>query len=72
MFDSMKTLLPRRIITKRELGLLSASLRPVRSFEEVGQIMGLSSTAVSNIENSALRKIIMALNPPQAKRRRQR
>jgi DNA-directed RNA polymerase sigma subunit (sigma70/sigma32) len=72
MFDSMKTLLPRRIITKRELGLLSASLRPVRSFEEVGQIMGLSSTAVSNIENSALRKIIMALNPPQAKRRRPR
>ena len=56
--------LRRRKVTRRELGLVSASLRPIRSCEEVGRLMGLSTTVVFNLESSALRKIIIALHSP--------
>jgi hypothetical protein len=68
----MNTTKNRRRITKQQLGVLSESLRPIRSFQEVSQIMNLSITSVSKLENSALRKIIMALNPPSLDRRRKK
>ncbi len=42
-------------------GRLSETLRPLRSQQEVGAILGCSAELVAQIERSALRKIIYAL-----------
>jgi len=72
MFDTMNAPKACWKMTKSELGLLSAALRPLRTCEEVGQIMGLSASAIYKIENSALRKIIRAFHPPPPKEARKK
>jgi DNA-directed RNA polymerase sigma subunit (sigma70/sigma32) len=44
-----------------EIDHLSNSLKPMRSCEEVAQILGCSESLVRQIEHSALRKIIRAM-----------
>ena len=52
---------PRWNVSQGDLGHLSAALRPMRTREEVAELMGVSVTLVCQLENSALRKIVRAL-----------
>lgn len=45
-------------LLQEDIGHLSAALKPVRSCEEVGRMMGVSATTVAKLEKSALLKII--------------
>jgi hypothetical protein len=40
---------------------LSAELRPIRSSREVGEMLGISTSLVCQIERNALRKIVRSL-----------
>jgi DNA-directed RNA polymerase sigma subunit (sigma70/sigma32) len=48
-------------VTQNDAGRLAAFLRPVRTREEVGRILGCSPDLIMQIEASALRKIISAM-----------
>jgi DNA-directed RNA polymerase specialized sigma subunit len=48
-------------LSQTDIEHLSAALKPVRTSREVGAILGLSTSLVCQLENSALRKIVRAL-----------
>lgn len=49
-------------LAQGDIDRLSATLRPVRSRAEVAEMMGVSVTLVSELEKSALSKLIRAIN----------
>ncbi|MGP8199923.1 MAG: hypothetical protein ACLQU4_10515 [Limisphaerales bacterium] len=48
-------------VSQSDLEHLSVALKPMRSSREVAAILGVSTSLVCKIENSALRKIVRAL-----------
>jgi DNA-directed RNA polymerase sigma subunit (sigma70/sigma32) len=58
----MKLLNVRWGLLQDDIDHLSVALNPIRSHQEVAAILGLSASAVRQIETSALRKIIRAMN----------
>jgi len=48
-------------LLRRDVGHLSAALRPIRTSQEVAEILGVSASQVCQLENSALRKIVRAV-----------
>jgi hypothetical protein len=54
-------------VSQIDLEYLSKTIRPVRSSREVAVILGLSTSLVCQIENSALRKIVRAMKRLEAK-----
>jgi hypothetical protein len=53
-------------LSKAGIGRLSMSLKPIRTSREVAKILGVSTSLVCQIENSALRKIVRALKAMEA------
>jgi hypothetical protein len=62
----MKTHAVRWRLSQGDIDHLSAALKPVRSSREVAEMLGLSTSLVCQIENSALRKIVRALKALEA------
>jgi len=48
-------------LSQGDIGDLSMALKPIRSYEEVGKILGCSDSLVRQLETSALRKIVRAM-----------
>jgi len=48
-------------VAQDDIGRLSETLRPIRSQEEVAELLGCSPALVGQLERSALRKIMRAL-----------
>jgi DNA-directed RNA polymerase specialized sigma subunit len=53
-------------LSQSDIGHLSMALKPVRTSREVAEILGLSTSLVCQLENSALRKIVRALKTMEA------
>jgi DNA-directed RNA polymerase specialized sigma subunit len=53
-------------LSQSDIEHLSMSLKPVRTSREVAAILGLSTSLVCQLENSALRKIVRALKRLEA------
>jgi DNA-binding CsgD family transcriptional regulator len=53
-------------LSQNDIGHLSAALKPIRTSREVAEILGVSTTLVCQLENSALRKIVRALRALEA------
>ena len=53
-------------LSQADIGHLSMALKPVRTSREVAEILGLSTSVVCRLENSALRKIVRALKRMEA------
>ena len=56
-------------LSQSDIDHLSMALKPVRTSREVAEILGLSTSLVCQLENSALRKIVRALQTLDAKGR---
>ena len=54
-------------LSQSDIGHLSMALKPVRTSREVAEILGLSTSLVCQLENSALRKIVRALKRLEAR-----
>ena len=54
-------------LSQGDIDHLSAALKPVRTSREVADILGLSTSLVCQLENSALRKIVRAMNRLEAR-----
>ena len=54
-------------LSQSDVSHLSMSLKPVRTSREVAEILGLSTSLVCQVENSALRKIVRAMKALEAK-----
>ena len=52
-----------------DIGDLSMYLKPIRTRQEVSEILGLSPTVVTELEASGLRKIIRALTDYEKERK---
>ena len=63
----MKHDLIRWRLSQGDIDHLSMALKPVRSSREVADLLGLSTSLVCQIENSALRKIVRALKRLEAR-----
>ncbi len=48
-------------LAQGDIGHLSMALKPIRSYDEVAEILGCSASLVRQLETSALRKIIRAM-----------
>jgi len=57
----MNNLQVRWRLSQDDISHLSMALKPIRTQEEVAQILGYSPTLVCQLENSALRKIVRAM-----------
>ena len=64
----MKFLNVRWGLLQEDIDHLSQALHPIRSHQEVAAILGLSESAVRQIETSALRKIIRAMSDHEQNR----
>jgi DNA-directed RNA polymerase specialized sigma subunit len=53
-------------LSQSDIDHLSMALKPVRTSREVAEILGLSTSLVCQLENSALRKIVRALKRMEA------
>jgi hypothetical protein len=53
-------------LSQEDIGHLSMALKPVRTSREVAEILGLSTSLVCQLENSALRKIVRVLKTMEA------
>jgi DNA-directed RNA polymerase specialized sigma subunit len=54
-------------LSQSDIDHLSMALKPVRTSREVAEILGLSTSLVCQLENSALRKIVRALKRLEAR-----
>jgi DNA-directed RNA polymerase sigma subunit (sigma70/sigma32) len=57
----MKTQIIRWDLSQDDIAHLSTALQPVRTYQEVAGILGLSESLVRQIETCALRKIIRTM-----------